>query len=513
MRCPLPDRPPLLPPPVSRFTFHVSRLTFALCALMAFLSLLLGCATEAPSRHGTRQSPGAELVRRMTPPPLQVTVPRVGREVDRRVLGNGITLYLAEDHSLPVLDVYVVFRAGSLYEATARPGAAHFTALQLRNGGTDGLTPEALNEELELLAASLEASASTEAISLSLSALAKDADRALQLLADVIRRPAFDSKTLQTAKGRAIEDLRRLADNPGRLLAREFARTMYTEAHPLGRILTPAQVEAMAREDLQSHYRRFLHPNNMMLAIVGDLSRDAMVAKIQALLGDWPPAASLDLPPIPKVQPRFERGVYIIPRSLTQASLTLGHFGISRSNPDRYAIELMDYILGGSGFSSRVVERVRAEEGLAYSVGTAYPTTSRDISLFRATLQTKNENVPRAVAVILEEMARIQRQPVTEEELDRAKEAIINSFVFRFTSRFSTVVSLLMLEFDEYPPDYYETLLDRYRAVTSAEIQRVARQYLHPDAATIVIVGDAPKFEAAMATYGPIHHLTVETPG
>jgi len=156
---------------------------------------------------------------------------------------------------------------------------------------------------------------------------------------------------------------------------------------------------------------------------------------------------------------------------------------------------------------------VRAEEGLAYSVGTAYPTTSRDISLFRATLQTKNENVPRAVAVILEEMARIQRQPVTEEELDRAKEAIINSFVFRFTSRFSTVVSLLMLEFDEYPPDYYETLLDRYRAVTSAEIQRVARQYLHPDAATIVIVGDAPKFEPAMATYGPIHHLTVETPG
>ncbi len=513
MRRPPPLHASRLPSAVSRFTFYVSRFTSPLCALVVFLSFLLGCATETPSRHGPRTSPGAELVRRMTFPPLQVTVPRVGREVDRRVLGNGIILYVAEDHSLPVLDVYAVFRAGSLYEAADRPGAAHFTALQLRNGGTARLAPEALNEELELLAASLETSASSEAISISLSALSKDADQALQLLGELIRQPAFDPKTLRTDKGRAIEDLRRLADSPARLLAREFTRTMYTEAHPLGRMLTPAQVEAIGREDLRSHYERFFHPNNMMLAIVGDLSRDAMVAKIQALLGDWPRDARFDLPPVPEVQPRFERGVYIIPRSLTQASVTLGHFGIRRSNPDRYAIELMDFILGGSGFSSRIVERVRAEEGLAYSVGTAYPTTSRDIGLFRATLQTKNENVPRAVEVILEEMARIQRQPVTQEELDRAKEAIINSFVFRFTSRFGTIMRLLTLEFDDYPPDFYETLLDRYRAVTVAEIQRVARQYLRPDAATIVIVGDAPKFESAMATYGPVRHLPVDPSG
>ena len=146
-------------------------------------------------------------------------------------------------------------------------------------------------------------------------------------------------------------------------------------------------------------------------------------------------------------------------------------------------------------------------------MGTAFPTTSRDISLFRATLQTKNENVARAVAVILEEMTRIQRQPVTPEELDRAKEAIVNSFVFRFTSRFATVVQLLTLEFDGYPPDYFETLLDRYRAVTIADVQRVAEQYLHPDATTILIVGDAQKFEPAMAVFGPVHRLSGDIPG
>ncbi|MBI2164422.1 MAG: insulinase family protein [candidate division NC10 bacterium] len=448
----------------------------------------------------------------MTFPPLQVTIPRVGHEVERRVLPNGAILYLAEDRSLPVLDVSVVFRAGSLYEATAQPGVVQFTASQLRNGGTMRLPAAALNEELEVLGASIEASASTEAISLTLNALAKDTDQALQLFTEVIRHPAFNPNPLQTAKGRVMEDLRRVTDSPSQLLAREFTRKLYTEAHPLGRPLTPAQVDAIQPDDLRAHHRRFFHPNNMMLAIVGDFSRDEMASKIQALFGDWPRGA-LDLPPLPEVQPRYERGVYVIPKNLAQASLALGHFGINRFNPDRYAIELMDYILGGSGFTSRIMERVRSEEGLAYSVGTSFPTGTRDLSLFRATAQTKNENVPRAVAAILEEMVRIQRQPVSWEELDRAQEAIINSFVFRFTSRFGTVVQLLTLEFNGYPPDYFETLLDRYRAITVADIHRVAQQYLRPDAATILIVGDPSKFESAMAAFGPVHRLPVDTPG
>lgn len=490
---------------------RLPRLAF-LTALVVPTLLLLSCATDAPSTHGPRQSSGSELVRRMAVPPLQVTIPRVGREVERRVLANGIVLYLVEDHSLPVLDAYAVFRAGSLYEPTARPGVVRFTASQLRNGGTTHLAAEALNEELEVLGASIEASASAEAISLTLSALAKDTDLALQLFTEVIRQPAFDARPLQTSKGRVVEDLRRLADNPAQLLSREFTRTLYTEAHPLGRPLTPAQVEAIQPEDLQAHSRRLVHPNNMMLAVVGDFRREEMASKIQALFGDWP-SSPLDLPSPPEVQPRYERGVFIIPRNLAQASLTLGHFGINRFNPDRYAIELMDSILGGGGFSSRIMERVRTEEGLAYSVGTTFPTSSRDISLFRATAQTKNENVPRAVSAILEEMVRIQQEPVSQEELDRAKEAIINSFVFRFTSRFGIVVQLMTLEFNGYPPDHLETLLDRYRAVTVADIQRVARQYLHPDATTIFVIGDPTKFESAMASFGPVHRLPVETPG
>jgi predicted Zn-dependent peptidase len=298
------------------------------------------------------------------------------------------------------------------------------------------------------------------------------------LLAEVIRQPAFDGKPLEIFKGRVIEDLRRLADNPARLLAREFTRTLYTEAHPLGRPLTPAQAEAIQAEHLRDYYRRFFHPNNMMLAVVGDFRREEMAARIQTLFGDWP-SSPLDLPAPPEVQPRFERGVYIIPRNLAQASLALGHFGINRFNPDRYAIELMDAILGGSGFSSRIMERIRTEEGLAYSVGTMFPTSTRDISLFWATAQTKNENVPRAVGAILEEI----------------------------------VVQLMTQEFNGYPADYLDTLLDRYRAVTVADVQRVAGEYLHPDASTILIIGDPTQFESGMRTFGPVHRLPVESPG
>jgi len=443
----------------------------------------------------------------MTFPPLQLSIPRVGREVERRVLPNGLILYLASDRSLPVLHAHAVLRGGSLYEGAARPGLAQFTASQLRSGGTVLMPAEALNEELEVLGVSIESSVSSETISLTMNGLARNADRSLEFLAQMIRRPAFVAAPIETYRGRVIDDLRRVPDNPARLMMQEFARTMYTEAHPLGRPLTAAQARAIRPEDLMEYWRRFIRPDNMFLAVVGDFSVDELTAKVEAQFGDWTAAGPLEFPPLPTVEPRFEAGVSVLSRDVTQSNVVLGHFGIDRTNPDRYAIQLMDIILGGGGFSSRIMERVRTEEGLAYSVASSFPTSTRDVSLFRVTVQTKNESVPRAVRAILEEMERMRERPVGVGELEGAKEAIINSFVFRFTSRFSVVTQLLMLEIDGYPPNHFETLLDRYRAVTREDIQRVARTYLHPDAVNIVIVGNAAQFESAMSAFGPVRHL------
>ena len=476
---------------------------------LALAALASGCAAAGSTRQAVPRSPGSALVERMRIPPLELAIPRVGREVERRVLSNGLVLYLASDRSLPVFKAYALFRAGSLYEDPSKPGVAQFTASQLRSGGTEALSFSALNEELEVLGISVESGVSSETISLSLSALAKDADRALELLADIVRRPAFDPVPLETYRGRVAEDLRRVAENPSRLMAQEFSRVMYTDAHPSGRPLTPGQARAIRRDDLLGHFRRFIRPDNMFVAVVGDFSVDELAAKVERQLGDWSGGGPLDLRTIPAVAPRFERGVFVVPRDLTQSNVVLGHFGIRRSNPDRYAVQIMDIILGGGGFSSRIMERVRTEEGLAYSVSSSFPVGTRDIGLFRVTVQTKNENVPRAVRAILDEMRRMRDSLVTPTELAGAKEAIINSFVFRFTSRFSVVTQLLALEFDEYPPDYLDTLLDRYRAVTREDVQRVARQYLRPDDTTILVVGNTAPIDTALTGFGPVSRLPV----
>lgn len=476
---------------------------------LALAVVLAGCATDGSLQQTSSRSPGSALVQQMTFSALRLDIPRVGREVERLVLPNGLVLYLASDRSLPIFKAYAVFRAGSLYEDAARPGVAQFTAAQLRAGGTAAMSSEALNEELEVFGISIESGVSSETISLTVNALAKDADQALRLLAEIVRRPAFEAVSLDTYRGRVVEDLRRVPENPSRLMMQEFARVMYTEAHPSGRPLTAEQARAIRREDLVAHLRRFVRPDNMFLAVVGDFGPAELAAKVQGEFGDWVTAGPLDLPPLPAVAPRFESSVYLVPRTLTQSNVVLGHFGIRRSNPDRYAIQLMDMILGGGGFASRIMERVRSEEGLAYSVFSSFPTSTRDIGLFRVTVQTKNESVPRAVQVILEEMDRMRREPVTPAELENAKEALINSFVFRFTSRFSVVIQLLMLEFDEYPADYLDTLLDRYRAVTREDVQRVARQYLRPDAVTVLVVGDAARFETGLIAVGPVRRLTL----
>jgi zinc protease len=479
-----------------------------LAHLGLFALALAGCVTPPPVQTGIARSPGAELIARLRYPSLQLAIPRVGREVQRRTLPNGMVLYLASDHSLPTLNVSAVFRTGSYYESAGAPGVAQLTASLLRTGGTAEWPFEQLNEELEVRAITLESSVGPETMTVRLNSLASEADRALELLAGILRRPAFDPRPLQTAKDAMVEDLRRVAENSSRLLSREFARIMYTEAHPGGRPLTPAQIRSLQRTDVLAHAARFIRPDNLWLAVVGDFDVEELAAKVQAHFGDWSSPGPADIPPLPRIEQQAGRGVHLLSRTLTQSSVVLGHYGIDRTNPNRYAIDVMNLILGGGGFGSRIMDRIRTEEGLAYSVFSVFPTAGRDVSVFRVLLQTKTQSVPHAVAAVLEEMARLKAAPVAQRELDAAKDALINSFVFRFTSRFGTVSQLMLLEVEEERLDYYDVLLDAYRAVTIADVQRVAHQYLQPERMTIMVVGDTATLAPLLEAFGPVHTVT-----
>jgi predicted Zn-dependent peptidase len=483
-------------------------------AVLAAGLLLAGCAAAppggSPSAGGPRggaHSRGFAEIQAMAFPPLALEFPQVGREVERRVLPNGLVLYLYPDRRLPLIEATALVHGGTAYEGDATWTGMTLLGSQLRAGGTTATPAAALDAVLEGMAASIETGAGAEAITATLNVLSRDTDRGLDLLAQVLRAPAFEPAKLAVAQGRLLEDIRRRDEDPGRLAGRTFLRLLYTERHPEGRELEPERVRAVTPADLRALHARYIYPNNTLLALAGDFDPDEMAARVERAFGDWPREAAA-LPPLPQAERRFHPGVYLVPRPLGQATILLGHLGIDQTNPDRYAVELMDIILGRSGFTSRITERVRSDEGLAYSVGTFYATGTRDVGAFRTSVQTKNESVGRALAAVLEEIRKITETPVAPEELAAAQEALINSFVFRWQSPVQVVTQLMMLEFDGLPPDYYRTLLDRYRAVTADEVLRVARRYLHPDQMTIVVVGDPGRFDRPLAAFGPVTRLS-----
>lgn len=487
------------------------RRPLAKLALLAAVLLLAQAARaevhlSPAGRPPEKKSPGAKKIEAMSFPPLELTIPKVGREVERIELDSGLILYLMEDHTLPVFDLRATVRTGSLYTFRHKPGVADFAGDQMREGGTEAYPPEELNRRLEFIAASVETSAGYESLSASLSCLSKDLDEGLELLAEVFLRPRFDEDKFELAKQRHSEALRRRNDQPGAIAQREFEKLLFGEEHPYGHELREEEAQAITREDLFAFHRKYVRPNNTMIAVVGDFERDTILEKLDELFGGWEPR-EVPLPKPQAVERRDVAGAYLGVKDIPQSRIVLGHYGVNRHNPDRYAITIMNYLLGGGGFTSRILRRVRVEEGLAYAVGTSFPTEGPVVGSFRAMGQTKTSTTGQAISIILEEIERMRREPPTEEELNRAKEAFINSYVFQFTRPVGNVVKLMHLEFFGYPADYYETLLDNYRSVTPEDVQRVAKTYLHPDRAAVVVVGPRVLMDDGLDSLGPLEEL------
>ncbi len=488
------------------------RASGAALLIIAFLAAQ-GRATEPQGpAPADRRSEGVEKIGLMIFPPLIWRPPAVGIEVERRTLSNGIVLYLHPDRTLPLLDLVGLFRAGRLYEPAGKAGLTRMVASQIRGGGTTAVSANALNEELESLAASLELSAGDEAIEVHLNLLSKHAERGLKLLADVLLRPAFDPGQLELARGRKLEELRRRRDNPPELLHREFAALHYTNRHPLGREPSETTLRAISRDDLIAFHRRFIRPDNLMLAAAGDFDKASLVALLEQAFGDWSSSGKLSLPPIPSVETSGKPGVYLVDKPLPQSSIAIGHFGVDRTNADRQAINLMNQLLGGGAIVTRLGQRVRSAEGLAYSVGSHFGTEGRVAGLFQVVAHTRTDATSRAIAAILEEIKRFREEPVTGSELETVKESLANSFLFRFDDPTETARRLMLLEFEGLPPDYYQTLLDGYRVITPERLQEVARRHLRPEDLAIVVVGDAKALEPLLTRFGTVKKLPEEPP-
>lgn len=285
----------------------------------------------------------------------------------RDVLGTGMVVYIVEDHLLPTLDVSARIRVGSLYEPPGKEGLAAMAGAVMRTGGTKNISADDLDERIAFLGGRLSTSIRTTSGRASLSILMKDADEGLKLLADVLMNPAFEESKIGLYKDQALHELKTRNDSPRSVLGREFNKLLYGD-HVLVREETKKSIEGITRGDLIGIHEAYFAPNNVILCVAGDFEKGAMLKKIEAAFAGWP-RKEIQFPEVPEVEVRNRPGVFMIQKEINQGYVNVGHFGIKDTNPDVFAIDVMNFILGGGSFTSRITTKVRSDEGLAYNTG------------------------------------------------------------------------------------------------------------------------------------------------
>lgn len=443
--------------------------------------------------------------RSMSFPALHFSIPKA----ERVQLKNGTPVYLLQDHELPIVTVSALIHTGSVYDPTGKSGLASLTGSQLRGGGTLSQTPAELDRELEYMASAVESSFGTDLGTVTLTSLTKNLDRTLQIFTDVLFQPRLDEKRLEVAKRQALEMIRRQNDDPKELGDRELQKALYA-GHPLGAVPTAATVSAIKRSDLQAFHQRFVRPDNMILTVAGDFDRTAMLTALNRLIGEVKQEGRLQLPEVPQVRLQFTPAVLYAPKQVNQSVIRLGHLGITKDDPDLYAIRVLDFILGGS-FTSRLMMEIRTNQGLAYHVGSHFDVGRHFVGSFTAETETKAEATLKTIGLMTTIIAGIRNEPVTEQELKLAKDSIINSFLFGFTTPASIVTQQARLEFYGYQPDYLDRYRERIAAVSREDILRAARKHLHPDAFKLVVVGDQKAFDKPLATFGSVTTLNLKS--
>ena len=428
--------------------------------------------------------------------PLTFEVP----EVEPVRLANGIRVYLLEDPELPLVEVTAMIGAGSIADPPEIEGRCSLFASLLENGGAGELDPKAFEEYLESLAIDFSVSSGSYATTINLSVLKEDYGRALNILDDVLRRPRFDSDRLELLRRQSIEGIRRQNDNPGSIAGRTLNKAVYGE-HPLGRTPTVETVSAISREDLLNFHRQHFVPDNLWLAISGDFDRERLLADLNRLFEDWP-AADYHPQPLPDLPLEQDAGVWFADKDIPQATIRLGHLGIDKDNPDLQAVRVMNFILGGGGFNSRLMREIRSNRGLAYSVYSYFQVGRRLPGSFIAGSETKCASTWEVTSLMLDEFGRIRDEEVSGEELTLAKESLINSFVFAFANSHQVLNQQVRLDFFDYPDDYLRNYRERVSALTPGDIQRAAQTYLHPDKLSVVVVGCADEVEKNFYSLG-----------
>jgi len=444
----------------------------------------------------------------------QVPIPKLPEfhppQPKRIVFPNGMVVFLQEDHELPLIDGMARIRGGGRLVPATKTGLIDIYGDVWRTGGTKTRTGDQLDDYLEQRAAKVETGGNVDSTTITWSCLKEDLDDVFQVFVDLLRNPEFRADKIEIAKKGLYDGISRRNDDPGEIADREAAKLAYGARSPYAAVPEYATVAAVTRQDLLDWHQRYVHPNNIILGVVGDFDSAAMENRLRQAFASWPKGPAVKEPEI-TITPA-KSAYYVMEKTdVNQSNIQMVALGTTRKNPDYYAISVFNEAFGG-GFSSRLFGDIRTTKGLAYSIGGGVGTAWDHPGMLRLAMSTKSKSTVESLQALDEEIADLASRPITDNEIKQAKDALLNSFIFRFDSPGKVLQEKMAYEFHGYPLDFLEKYQAGIEKVTKEDVARVATKYVHRDQMAVLVVGNTAEFDKPISSLGAVNKVDITIP-
>ena len=457
---------------------------------------------------------GNVQLRAQTEPWQQVPIPKLPEfhppQPKRIQLPNGMVIFLQEDHELPMIDGVARIRGGERSVPAGKTGLIDIYGEAWRTGGSKTRTGDQLDDYLEQRAAKVETGGTIDSTSVTWSCLKEDFEDVFSVFDDLLKNPEFRADKIEIAKKGMYDGISRRNDDPGQIAGREAAKLAYGAETPYARVAEYSTVAAVTREDLVAWHHAYVQPNNIILGVVGDFDSAKMEARLRQAFGSWAKGAAAKDPEI--ALKSAKPGYYQVEKTdVNQSNIQMVALGTTRKNPDYFAISVFNEAFGG-GFSSRLFGDIRTTKGLAYAVGGGIGTGWDHPGMLRMMVMTKSQSTVESIQALDEELADLPKRPINDEEIKRAKDAILNSFIFRFDSPGKVLQEKMAYEFYGYPLDFLENFQKGIEKVTKEDVARVAAKYIHRDQMAVLVVGNVSEFDKPLSSLGAVNKLDITIP-
>lgn len=431
--------------------------------------------------------------------PRELTYPESTYQIPRADdylcnLDNGLVAFIASDTTLPLFNLRLSFHGGSAHDTQGKSGLSELTLRALISGGTKTLPGRKFKEQLDFLGAEIDFSVAEFSTEIEISGLSRDYLELLNMLAELLCSPAFDESEFLREQSEMKEQYIHSLKSPYTVTSITFKQLLYGKKHPLAQYPSEKSIESLTRENVVEHCKKIYVPANAVLSVSGYTDKKELEQNIRDALK----SCNGQKPQLPRISEEWDSaspGIYIKPMALNQGFVTMGHQGIAYTDPLFAEAKVMNFILGGGSFTSRIMGKVRSDEGLAYSAGSYFKLEGNYRGYFAAYTQTKNKSVPFAISLIIDELNRIRNEVPSEKETTAAIRSLTESISGEFSTIFDSVNQFSFLKMTQLPLNWYESLEKQYAKVTPEIVRQCAKKRVFPDKMIILIVGDPDEIQ------------------